>query len=330
MDINTQRTHADYTIGWICALPVELAASQVMLDATHAPLPQRESDHNVYTLGEAHGHNVVIAGLPAGIYGISSSAIVASQLLMTFPSIRFSLMVGIGGGVPGPKNPDIRLGDVVVSKPTGTFGGVVQYDYGKTIIDQRFHRTGALNKPPSTLLAAVTKLQADHMIGSSRIPDCLWELRRRYSPHGTMFVYPGSRYDVLFEAEREHVEPDPNGECTRCDNETQVFRIQRISTAPRIHYGLIASGNQVMRNGLMRDSISRELNGEVLCFEMEAAGLMDNFNCLVIRGICDYADSHKNKLWQPYAAAVAAAYAKELLSVIPLVQAEETLVGNEQ
>lgn len=44
---------------------------------------------------------------------------------------------------------------------------------------------------------------------------------------------------------------------------------------------------------------------------------MDDFSCLVIRGICDYADSHKNKIWQPYAAAVAGAYAKELLSVIP-------------
>jgi hypothetical protein len=44
---------------------------------------------------------------------------------------------------------------------------------------------------------------------------------------------------------------------------------------------------------------------------------MDTFLCLVIRGICDYADSHKNKQWQEYSAAVAAAYAKELLSVIP-------------
>ena len=44
---------------------------------------------------------------------------------------------------------------------------------------------------------------------------------------------------------------------------------------------------------------------------------MDSFHCLIIRGICDYADSHKSKIWKPYAAAVAAAYAKELLLVIP-------------
>ena len=71
-----------------------------------------------------------------------------------------------------------------------------------------------------------------------------------------------------------------------------------------------------MRDGAKRDRVSEDLGG-VLCFEMEAAGLMNSFPCLVIRGICDYADSHKNKKWQPYAAGTAAACAKETLSVIP-------------
>ena len=84
---------------------------------------------------------------------------------------------------------------------------------------------------------------------------------------------------------------------------------------PAIHYGLIASGNLLMKDALTRDTLAKEK--DVLCFEMEAAGLMNHFPCLVIRGICDYADSHKNKKWQPYAAATAAAYMKELLSVIP-------------
>jgi nucleoside phosphorylase len=65
----------------------------------------------------------------------------------------------------------------------------------------------------------------------------------------------------------------------------------------------------------------------VLCVEMEAAGLMDEFSCLVIRGVCDYADSHKNKRWQPYAAATAAAYAKELLSIVP---AQEVAAASKQ
>jgi nucleoside phosphorylase len=81
-----------------------------------------------------------------------------------------------------------------------------------------------------------------------------------------------------------------------------------------VYYSLIALGNQVMRDGKTREGLHREL--QVLCFEMEAAGLMDSFPCVVIRGTCDYADSHKNKLWQQYAASTAAAYAKELVNVI--------------
>jgi nucleoside phosphorylase len=90
-----------------------------------------------------------------------------------------------------------------------------------------------------------------------------------------------------------------------------------------VYYGTIASGNQVMRSAAERDRVSAELGG-VLCFEMEAAGLMNSFPCLVIRGICDYADSHKNKRWQAYAAGTAAAYAKELLSVIPAAEVIKT------
>jgi len=70
---------------------------------------------------------------------------------------------------------------------------------------------------------------------------------------------------------------------------------------------------------MTRDQLRKDLG--VLCVEMEAAGLMDEFPCLVIRGICDYADSRKNKKWQPYAAATAAGYAKELLSILPAQEA---------
>jgi hypothetical protein len=87
---------------------------------------------------------------------------------------------------------------------------------------------------------------------------------------------------------------------------------------------LIASGNQVIKSGWKRNQISRELGG-VLCFEMEAAGLMNEFPCVVIRGICDYADAHKNKEWQEYAAAVAAAYTKELITTLPVAITKESI-----
>jgi nucleoside phosphorylase len=101
---------------------------------------------------------------------------------------------------------------------------------------------------------------------------------------------------------------------SQCDASRLINREPRPSEDPIVHYGLIASGDQMMKHGATRDRLRREL--DILCFEMEAAGLMDNFPCLIIRGICDYADSHKNKSWQKYAAATAAAYTKELLYII--------------
>ena len=111
-----EREQSDYTVGWICALPIEASAAMGMLDETHVSLPQAATDSNNYTLGRIGVHNAVIACLPAGIIGNNSAATVAAQVRSTFTSLRFGLMVGIGGGVPSEEN-DIRLGDVVVSQP---------------------------------------------------------------------------------------------------------------------------------------------------------------------------------------------------------------------
>src|SRR5205085_8648875 len=116
--------HLDYTVGWICALPSELTAAMAMLDERHSALGQHPADHNHYTLGRMGQHNVVIAGLPVGQKGNNSAATVATRMRYSFEGIRFGLMVGIGGGVPS-KEHDIRLGDVVVSKPGPQNGGVV-------------------------------------------------------------------------------------------------------------------------------------------------------------------------------------------------------------
>jgi len=140
MPSNRKLSHDDYTVAWICALPVEMAAAQFMLDEVHEDLPTSSHDHNSYTLGRIGKHNVVIAGLPHGRYGNTSATEVVRDLLASFDSIRFGLMVGIGGGIPN-NNADIRLGDIVVSKPTGAYGGVVQYDYGKAL-KGCFARTG--------------------------------------------------------------------------------------------------------------------------------------------------------------------------------------------
>ncbi|KAN0087004.1 WD40-repeat-containing domain protein [Elaphomyces granulatus] len=311
--------HHDYSIAWICALPLEMAAAKSMLDEIHPNLPTSSNDQNTYALGKIHGHNVVIACLPSGVYGTISATTVANQMLFTFRSIRFGLMVGIGGGVP-TKEADIRLGDVVVSKPTGEFGGVVQYDFGKTVSQADFERIGTLNKPPQILLTAIAKLQADQMMETSRIPELLSKMIATYPRMQADFTYCGQEQDRLFDAAFDH--HALQNTCDTCDISRLVTRPVRERHDPVIHYGLIASGNRVIKHGGTRDKLGQELG--ILCFEMEAAGLMDNFPCLVIRGICDYADSHKNEQWQGYAAATAAAYAKELLSVIHPNQVEET------
>jgi nucleoside phosphorylase len=127
------RLHEDYVIAWICTLSLEIAAAKFMLDETllqtHDHLPQLVSDENTYTLGKISGHNVVVTCLPAGVSGTAAATLV-SQMQSTFPGIRFGLTVGIGGGVPSKTN-DIRLGDVVISRPTGVFGGVIGYDPAK-------------------------------------------------------------------------------------------------------------------------------------------------------------------------------------------------------
>jgi nucleoside phosphorylase len=312
--------HHDYTVAWVCALPLEMAAAKAMLDEIHPDLPTSSNDQNTYVLGRIHAHNVVIACLPSGVYGTTSAATVATQMPFTFRSIRFGLMVGIGGGVPG-KDVDIRLGDVVVSKPTGGFGGVVQYDFGKTVAQGVFERTGSLNKPPQILLTAIAKLQADQIVmGKSRVPEYLSGMITMHPVMQAKFTYRGEEQDRLFDATYDHYGSE--NACNICEASRLVTRLARDRHDPVIHYGLIASGSQVIKHGGTRDKLGQELG--ILCFEMEAAGLMDNFPCLVIRGICDYADSHKNKQWQEYAAATAAAYAKELLSVIHPNQVEET------
>ena len=122
----------DYTVGWVCALPVELAAAQEMLDEEHPDLQRdpADNDENLYVLGSMSGHNVAIMCLPAGRIGNNPAAAVAMQMRATFKAIRFGLMVGIGGGMPSAEA-DVRLGDVVVSQPHGMFAGLVQYDAGK-------------------------------------------------------------------------------------------------------------------------------------------------------------------------------------------------------
>ncbi|CAG8212714.1 unnamed protein product [Penicillium nalgiovense] len=318
MAATTALSYDDYTVGWVCALPLEMAAAKLMLDTIHPSLPSPSTDQNNYILGNIGEHNIVLACLPGGAYGIVSAATVAMQMLSSFHSIRFGLMVGIGGGVPSSKA-DIRLGDIVVSRPTDTFGGVIQYDLRKILSDGHFQRTGMLNRPPKALLTALSTLQAHHLTEDSRVPDFTSSAQAKATGRKAATFTRPTQIDRLYQAEYDHGDC---ATCINCDDSKLCARPPRGYDDPEIHYGPIASANQVVKDGRRRDQLAQEFG--VYCVEMEAAGLMNDFPCLVIRGICDYSDSHKNKEWQGYAAMVAAAYAKELLSVVPIDQIDNT------
>lgn len=165
-------THDAYTVAWICALQVELDAAKMMLDEVHPPLAQPASDSNFYTLGSIGGHNVVVVCIPHGVYGRTNTATSIAHLISTYQNIQFGLMVGVGGGVPR-ENSDIRLGDIVVRKPTATSNGVIQFVYGKTIQSGRFHRTGSSNKPPLSLLTVIAQIRSDERLGKALISNVL-------------------------------------------------------------------------------------------------------------------------------------------------------------
>ncbi|TIA36145.1 Pfs, NACHT and ankyrin domain protein [Aureobasidium pullulans] len=320
-----------YKVGWIAALPKELSAAIVMFDEQHdKPLDfeKHSSDSNSYHCGRIGNHNVVVACLPHGIYGTTSAATTASSMLFSFPNVKVGLMVGIGAAIPSDTN-DIRLGDVVVSLPHGRSGGVIQYDLGKNHVVTAsgsdhvlhvFERRGTLNTPPQALLNATGSLEARARIHGHQFPELLQDMLRRHprmgksKPRQPGYVYQGQGKDRLFQASYPHMS---GLGCKDCDPALEIPRDAREDPLiPEVHYGVIASGNRLIKDALERDMIAKDSGEDCLCLETEAAGLMNSFPCLVIRGICDYADSHKNNDWQEYAAATAAAYAKELLSYL--------------
>ena len=307
----------DFHVGWICAVQTEYVVACELLDEEFLALPVNSvHDNNTYTFGRLSQHNVVIACLPKGKYGLTSAASVAKDMLRSFPSIRFGLMVGIAGGAPSKKH-DIRLGDVVVSSPIGRTGGVIHYEFGKTIQNQKLERTGALNAPPVMLLTALSVIDARHERKGHQIAETVQAMVDRNLRLRKKYGRRDAGMDRLYESTFIH--PDREQSCEEMCEREAARLVQRNKRAtdeddPVIHYGLIASADRLMKDAQIRDTLAREEG--VLCFEMEAAGLMDNFPCVVIRGICDYSDTHKNDMWQGYAAATAAAYAKELLEVI--------------
>ncbi|KAL4788746.1 nucleoside phosphorylase domain-containing protein [Aspergillus venezuelensis] len=301
-----QLTVEDYHVACITVLPEEFAAVQQMIDLPHkVPVGIDGRDPNNYEVGQVAGHNVVlcIAAQP----GTTKAATTATHLWRSFKKLRFGLLVGIGAGVPSV-NRDIFLGDVVVAAPGPLSSGITHYDHGKQLSDAFI----LLRSPVSTpleLLGAVSRMRSINLLDSSTIPQIISAVVGKYP----VFQRPDHQSDLLFQPTYDHVAGNPN--CDNCAREHLEERTPRSNrSVPRVHYGPIASGSQVVKSPAKRDYLGT-LYG-VYCIEMEAAGVMPSLPSFVIRGISDYADSHKNDDWHNYAALAAVAYAKELLTCI--------------
>jgi len=162
----------------VCALHLELMAVRTLSDKVHPKLKTVNEDPNYYALGRMGGHNVVAVCLPHGSYGTIAATDVASNMKRSFPSLQFCLLVGIGAGVPSSRN-DIRLGDVVVSTPSGRYSGVLPYDMIKSLEAGASQLNGYLCPPPQTLMCAISELESDPALSSTPLDNFLSHIQKK-------------------------------------------------------------------------------------------------------------------------------------------------------
>ncbi|KAL2811480.1 hypothetical protein BJX63DRAFT_433329 [Aspergillus granulosus] len=323
----------EFTIAIICALTLEGEAVEALFDETYDRLSEfykkQPGDDNAYFNGRIGNHNVVLCLMPR--MGKGNAASVAASLKISYRRIQVALVVGICGGAPfSPTNEDIFLGDVIISD------AVIEYDFGRQYQVGFKRKTGVKdtlerpNREIQSLLAGLQPQQSRSDLQAKTLQhlQAIQELQLRWR-------HPGSA-DDLFEASYQHKHSSLTSPhvCSCLDNasdeacqaaldtactglgceESRICRRRRYTDhhhSSRVHIGAIASADTVMKSGEHRDNLVR-LEG-VIGFEMEGAGVLNNMPCIIIKGVCDYADSHKNKAWQAYAAATGAATAKAFL-----------------
>jgi nucleoside phosphorylase len=314
---------ADYHVAWICPVPdLELLPALLMLDDEYDTPPyDTHYDENAYQCGSINGHAVVVASCSQGATGNVNAGRLTGPLFKTFPNIRMVVLVGIGGGIPRAEASedsldDVHLGDVVVGWPGDGKPACIYHERGRSKVDGQFELVGTMQDPDWRLTNALGFLATDYERGKTIFKDQLSRLKR--STKKKRFAHPGLEHDKLFEADYRHV-GSYGSRCMTCDSGKLVQRPQRSEEELQtlvFHQGRIATGSAVIQDAELRDKIRERCDG-ALCVEMEAAGVDVNRRCLVVRGISDYADSHKSDMWRGHAAGNAAAFTRELLCRIP-------------
>ncbi|KAJ0138661.1 Uncharacterized protein HZ326_18401 [Fusarium oxysporum f. sp. albedinis] len=306
-------SRADFPLAIICALSLEVDAIEALFDEywDYHIYSKAPGDPNSYSTGRIGHHNVVLAYMPEA--GKANGAAVATNCRVSFPHVKLAIVVGICGVIPFTPGPwdahhEIILGDVIVSQ------SVVQYDLGRQYPgsveykDTNEEPLGRPNVEIRSLLSKLNGLRARRAFESDM--GCFLSLLQEDLELAAQYPEPGT--DRLYEATYQHVDKDMP--CDKCGCNGKLVpreRLEKGALEPRVHFGRIASGDTVMKSGEDRDHIARKLG--VIAFEMESAGVWDSLPCLVVKGACDYADSHKAKATQNYAAATAAACTKAIL-----------------
>jgi len=337
----TSIDRSKYDVAWISRTQLEYDVAVSMLDKVHGIMPapdERDADRGMclnsstYHLGEMAGHNVVITSLHFWPDNILAPLCLARALRELFPKIIVSIMVTTGSGIPGiampekgghcyplddeDKHHDVRLGDVVVSRPIGLHGGVadadtfIQYPDGVRVFPRHVN---AISREAKRTVLGMRVMHA-----SRRKKTLFAEYLAELQQHDSNCRFPSAARDLLFEPEYGHQGGEHYGDgCHKCDASKAVQRPARAqATVPQIHFGTIASRTDPDIDVATRKGIKHDTGA--LAVQVGAAMMMDEIAPLVVTGIADYADSHQNEHWQTYAAATAAACGKALVSNVPV------------
>ena len=325
-----------FKIAIICALTSEAGMIESILDKDFGDegvkLTRAPGDQNVYTTGVINNHNVILAYMPG--MGSNRAAAVAAGLRASFHGIEVAFVVGVCGVAPRhPKTKEeIVLGDCIVSTT------VIQYDFGR----QRPEGFERKNSNDNTVESGNAKIRS--WISMLMTPRNRQRLTKRLTENlkilqgkeeNKAIKYPGAARDRLYQS--SHVHKHRSGglealgaghdDCDEvgCEPEYIIRRsdaTRSLEHLPKIHFGRFGSANTVMRSGVDRDNLTAR--DQIIAFEMEGSGVWDIFPTVVVKAGCDYADSHKSKEWQGYAASTAAACLKALVEKWPLPNEEGT------
>ncbi|KAL8407763.1 hypothetical protein RB594_006559 [Gaeumannomyces avenae] len=325
-----------FRLAIICALRIESDAVRLLFDEIYEKKYGRETgDTNTYTTGRIGNHAAVLLLLPG--MGMEASAAGARSLQSSYTNIKLALIVGVCGGLPQIRGRDAFLGDVIVSK------SIVNHDFGRQYPDKFVVRStedtlGQTNNDIRGLLELLEgKDELDRLQKKARANLVTLQAAATAADKewGTSYSPPSDDADTMFPAKYDHIHRDEV--CADCDEDPPRFCEQAsrlscddvgcktrlcaprqnrqqerpVELVPQVFMGRVACGNAVMKSGKHRDAVAKEHN--VIAFEMEGAGAWNEVPCIVVKGICDYADSHKNKKWQNFAAATAASVAAAIL-----------------